>query len=111
MLVPALPSVLVLKLVPTHSDAQRLLADPEVILDGQLREHQSALRHVADAQTRSRIRRQPRNVLAFEQHLAAAQPALGHRRGQRVGCLVVQLTEQRCLSEHCGVHEWASLDL
>jgi hypothetical protein len=39
-----------------------------------------------------------------EQHLTAAQPALGHRCGQGVGRLVVELTEQRCLSEHCGIH-------
>ena len=52
---------------------------------------------------------QPVTGIAFvEQHLAAAQPALGHRGCQGVGRLVVELTEQRCLSEHCGIHFWAS---
>ncbi len=40
----------------------------------------------------------------MEQHLAAAQPALGHRRAQGGGRLVVERAEQRSLTEYVVVH-------
>ena len=40
----------------------------------------------------------------MEQHLAAAQPGLGHRGAQRGGGLVVERAEQRRLTQHVVVH-------
>ena len=43
-------------------------------------------------------------VALVEQHLAAAQPGLGHRGAQRRGRLVVERAEQRRLTEYVVVH-------
>ena len=43
-------------------------------------------------------------VALVEQHVAAAQPGLGHRGAQRGGRLVVERAEQRRLTQHVVVH-------